>query len=415
MDSAEFILFANIAYQCAGRGGEIAAIKYGDLSTFEIKEDNGCVSYNVIKIHIYRQKLLENCNLQIFPARDSILFDFYFTMGYFLTLSHHTSDNLLPTFNDQLKTPESGRVESDRVSKLFAKIMQRMDQSVQGYVNPLTSESTVDLKYGLEEWNPKLGSHAFRKESMNALAESAVPFYCWIHRCGLIMRNVHTLFDYISASSKRSDVINGNRLSGWPLGNGRTVYGGIPPSIRAINLNSMLPYLVSEYHFRSSISKGLKKEVAHLLFASILHNMDHFQSLMHDEPHGKFSHNRHPFLICLDETFQKCNVSLETISIWRHQISQQYVRDNILGLPLSKLGADGLGSVTIDAHTMTETIYELIHLSHTIRHQNHSLNLGYQNLQRQVQSEFNSLKQSVMEIRSILTSNHAHHSDHISH
>lgn len=96
------------------------------------------------------------------------------------------------------------------------------------------------------------------------------------------------------------------------------VAGGITPSLNSFYLNDHHPYQVAEYHLRAHICKGLRKVVADLLFASILYNLNTFHSQMHEEPTGKCKNNSHPFIICLDETFRKRNVSTDMMNFWNN-------------------------------------------------------------------------------------------------
>ena len=120
-----------MAYQCAGRGGEIAACKRGSLKTKVIKEEaySSKKGYEVLQLSMYRPKTRKFTSALIFPDRDSICNDSYFATAYYLVISKHSSDYLLPSFGSKLQKKD-GKVNSSKVSTLFKALVTKLYELV---------------------------------------------------------------------------------------------------------------------------------------------------------------------------------------------------------------------------------------------------------------------------------------------
>ena len=103
VESAEFLLFLNVAYQIAGRGGEVASLNKSSLKIKSVEEDDDYTKpYEILRLDIYRPKTGKHSKASIFPDRNSVCLCLYFSLAYFLALSCHSSSYLLPTFGSKL-------------------------------------------------------------------------------------------------------------------------------------------------------------------------------------------------------------------------------------------------------------------------------------------------------------------------
>ena len=170
--SAEFLLYMNTAFQSAGRGGEVAALHLSDLRIERVREDDNSEFYDILNMTMYRPKTHTLSNMSIYPDRNSILFDFYFTLGYFLVMSHHSSTDILPTFAEQLKNNNNGSIDSAKVSTLFTALIKKLALVAESYVNSKDDEDEDTIRqnstssYSLDKLNAGIRSHGARKATM---------------------------------------------------------------------------------------------------------------------------------------------------------------------------------------------------------------------------------------------------------
>lgn len=209
IEVAEFLLYVNLTYQTAGRGEEMASLKFANLTLTTVKEKYSS-TYNVLSLDIFRDKTSSRNSNTLFPDRNSILFDTYFSLSYFLLLSVHSSTSILPQFASKLSYDNNGRVNSTKVSSIFTAIIMKLCRLSDLFLNEpeLTDTELLSNNYGLSNLNRNLRSHCGRKATMNALAESPIPYYVWVQRAGVMDRNLDKIFDYICLS-KRSDTCSG--------------------------------------------------------------------------------------------------------------------------------------------------------------------------------------------------------------
>ena len=88
-----------------------------------------------VNMTMYRPKTHTLSYMSIYPDRNSILFDFYFILGYFLVyMSHHSSTDILPTFAEQVKNNNNGSIDSAKVSTLFTALTKKLALVAESYV-----------------------------------------------------------------------------------------------------------------------------------------------------------------------------------------------------------------------------------------------------------------------------------------
>ena len=79
-------------------------------------------------------------------------------------------------------------------------------------------------------------SHAFKRSSVQKLSEHISP-HVFCERVGFMMRNVHTIFEYIFNTEKQ-DKVSGKTVQNWLARHNGEVLGEMPPTIDAITVAS---------------------------------------------------------------------------------------------------------------------------------------------------------------------------------
>ena len=79
-------------------------------------------------------------------------------------------------------------------------------------------------------------SHSFKRWAVQELQEYLPP-HAIVGRCGWVVKNIHTLYDYIF-NSTRQDANAGKTLQGWIFSVAGEVLGGVPPDIRSIRTSA---------------------------------------------------------------------------------------------------------------------------------------------------------------------------------
>jgi hypothetical protein len=357
-ESAEFLVFLIAAYQSAGRGGEMAALTWANLLTTTIKEQHSN-PYSVLQLDFFRDKTSTQNAYCIFPDRDSVLNDFAFILSYFLTLSKHSTDKLLPNFNVKLSVDKNGKTDSTKVSSCFTALIMKLFKLADEYLQCEDEDDKMD-SYQFDKLNKNIRSHAGRKSTMNVLAESAVPYYVWVHRTGLLVRNITTLFDYLT-QSLRTDIASGKTLAGWTYSLQNEIYGGVPPTLNCLD-NPAEAKNAACILFGHHIAHGLNVEVAYLLFASVLLNIDKFQAVVKDEPRNKFANQKHPFVSSVESALKNANITDSKYESWKIKIASDYCSKNVLGLPFQELPVDVQGNLLIDCRSFFEMLHTVTHL-----------------------------------------------------
>ena len=79
-------------------------------------------------------------------------------------------------------------------------------------------------------------SHGMKRHAVGQLQEHLQP-HSFVDRCGFVVRNVHTMFDYFHNTAKQ-DEESAQTLANWLHKINNTIQGGIPPSPGAIKTAS---------------------------------------------------------------------------------------------------------------------------------------------------------------------------------
>jgi hypothetical protein len=77
-ESAEFWHLLNTSYHCSGRGSEVSLVTPDGTTIFEVNED--VYRYSILQTDVQRQKDGPFQSVKIYPHRDGVLEDFYFSL-----------------------------------------------------------------------------------------------------------------------------------------------------------------------------------------------------------------------------------------------------------------------------------------------------------------------------------------------
>ena len=112
----------------------------------------------------------------------------------------------------------------------------------------------------------KIQAHSMKKAGVNELVDS-LDFHTFLFRCGWMVRNLHTAFDYIFNNEKK-DSVCGKVLAGWKLvGSNGERHGGNPCKSRMNHEPAMFDLFVTNLFFGH---KDLKSDVQKILCTSVL-------------------------------------------------------------------------------------------------------------------------------------------------
>lgn len=84
-ETAEFGHLLNATYHCSGRGSEVSLGKPEDIRAMEV--DEGIHQYHILQAEVQRQKDRLLQNIAIYPHRNGILEDYYFSLIYLLEMT----------------------------------------------------------------------------------------------------------------------------------------------------------------------------------------------------------------------------------------------------------------------------------------------------------------------------------------
>lgn len=282
---AEFWHLCTTSYHCSGRASEVSLIKADDVSTTEINEL--VYRYNVLSVAVQRQKDGPWDNLPIYPHRDSIFEDFYFSLIHLLVVKGCGHGYVLPLFSSEaLKTKRSGESDS-RVSQRWANFFAKIRD---------TFEILAD------EINEELGSHSNRRGANQAMVENpSLNGYAPIFRSGFRSKSIHTIFDYVFGSAELLRQA-GKSLAMWNTKIGETTMGGQPPTFDDIDTDIEGLKKFTDVLFEDDTVGRWSPKVRELLVMTLLLRYDQFVDVLQAHPYTRLVET-HPDPVCGDDPY----------------------------------------------------------------------------------------------------------------
>jgi hypothetical protein len=203
VEASQFQLFCILAFQCIGRGGEVAMLTKQSLSHNFLKDKSG--TYNILSLQVERPKTdAPTTVMALFPDRISLLLCPYFSIAHYFVMSKDESPtiSLLPTWAEKLDFDTNDRAMSQKVSAYFAKLLQSLQELVESYVENKPDDGhddgdddddddfdSGDVIVGLSRCNLRLiTSHSFRKSGMSQCADDSFLFKSYNISCSIFIR-----------------------------------------------------------------------------------------------------------------------------------------------------------------------------------------------------------------------------------
>ena len=211
VETAEFWHLLNTTYHCSGRGSEVSLCKPEDIRAVEV--DEGIHQYHILQAEVQRQKEGPLQTIAIYPHRDGVLEDYYFSLVYLLVMTGCNDRFVLPTFAAAALKTKAGKSNS-KVSSLWSGLFD-----------------DIRNKFELlnDRVNGNLSSHCNRGGSNQVVVETPGLSLAAVFRTGWANRGRDTLWEYISDSFVLSKQA-GKALSKWTHRIGDVMYGGQPPT-----------------------------------------------------------------------------------------------------------------------------------------------------------------------------------------
>ena len=315
--AAEFWHLNNTMTQFSGRGSEVALNRRSHLTTTEVNELH--FHYEVIQSYLKRQKFGEESHVPVYPQRDSIHQDYYFSLIYRIVMLDDNNDFIFPEFaNKAAKQSDS-----------------KSDSKVSGLWTTYFNELYRSFKCLSERMNEHLTSHHGKKGSNQLMAETpSVSGLAQIFRSGWELRAFHSVFDYVVGSLVMSHQA-GKAVSGWTAKIGDIVVGGQPPTLADIteNLDSLGCFV--DHIFINDIHGQWPKPIRKLLVASLFRHYDEFLSILGSEPDGKFdTPDDHVFVARIKDKLFQSGVSQEVFDSWKNQVRLGFFNRNLPALAI---------------------------------------------------------------------------------
>ncbi|CAB9513877.1 expressed unknown protein [Seminavis robusta] len=372
---AEFWHLLNASYHCCGRGSEVSLIKARDTQTTDVNELT--YNYEVITTYCQRQKDNEPQNLPIYPHRDGILQDFYFSLLHLLVLNGCNNEYTFPIFSKAALKTKGGKSDSG-VSKAWTKLFDRLRE---------TFEILAD------EINEELSSHSNRKGSNQDMAEClSLNGMAGIFRTGWSVCGLHSVFDYINGSLKMSHQA-GKALANWTFKIGETIVGGQPPTFDDIETDVDTLKKFTNVLFEDDVEKLWNPKVRELLVMTLLLRYNEFCEILECHPLAKLVEDDvsqgftsstvrdNPFLCRIHQALVKVHAE-DLLSSWTDEARKAFLARNMPGLPIENFSLYGGASIGnqilidprcfVDHFNALASVTQSIHMN--VQRQQHMLN-----------------------------------------
>ncbi|CAB9500266.1 expressed unknown protein [Seminavis robusta] len=358
---AEFWHLLNTSYHCSGRGSEVSLIKPTDTTTVEVNEFT--YSYNVLSVYCQRQKDNDPQQLPIYPHRDGVLEDFYFSLLYVIVLNGCDNEYTFPIFSKAALKTKSGTSDS-KVSKEWSKIFDQLRDT---------------FEFLADEINDELSSHSNRKGSNQAMAEClSLNGMAGVFRTGWSLGSVHSVFDYVFGSLKLSHQA-GKSLANWTTKIGDVITGGQPPSFDDIESDVDTLKKFTSVLFRDDTNRQWSPKVRELLVMTLLLRYNEFCEILESHPLAKLVEDEpspdgftsstvrdNPFLCRIHQALEKVH-AMDLFGKWVEQARQAFLSRNMPALPIEmfpRYGGTMIGSqVLMDPRCIVDHFNTLAGLS----------------------------------------------------
>jgi len=355
-DLAEFLHLNNAKFHLCGRGSEVSLLRVESLYLKDINELH--YSYRALCVRLQRSKGGPCQELPVFPHRDGIHEDFYFSLVYNMVMCTIVDGYMFPKFADRALQKKNEKSDS-RVAALWTLYFKGIRKTFEDLSQKINS--------GLSSHSDKRGSNQLM---VDACASSPL---VGIFRSGWEVRSVHSLFDYVLGSSKMLNE-SGKLVSNWTSKIGTVVIGGQPALLYDIVSDTHLVSPFVDALFYNDRNDEWAPDIRSIMVAALLKNYDEFIGIIEQHPDGTFiDHERHPFVAALKVCRQRAGVNEETFLNWCKEVRQGFMNRNLPALPIDLLRREGsdVSSIICDTRTFADhfnalaTAYYVLHSDNT--------------------------------------------------
>jgi len=352
---AEFLHLNNAKFHMCGRGSEVAMQRVSALYLKDIAELH--YNYRVFSAQVQRSKGGPFQELPVFPHRDSVHEDFYFSLAYNALMSTEMSSYVFPRFASRALQKTNDKKDS-RVAALWTFYFKGIRKTFEDLSNQINS--------GLSSHSDKRGSNQLMADAScsSALAQ--------IFRSGWEVRSVHSLFDYVLGSSKMLNE-SGKVVSNWTSKIGTVIIGGQPPTLLDIVSETHLVNPFVSACFGIDSESEWSDDIRKVLIASVLRHYQEFCSIILQHPDGAYTElERHPFVSVIKSARMVVGVEQCTFDSWCKEVRAGFISRNLPALPIDLLRKEGadVSSLCFDARTFTDHFNAVAHAYYVLHTDN---------------------------------------------
>ena len=162
-------------------------------------------------------------------------------------------------------------------------------------------------------------------------------------RVGMIMKNIHTFFEYVKGSVKM-DINTAKNIAGWDDVVDNNVFGGYPPTCDDISIEKEKLHTFINQLFCHQ--EGIDSDVQYLLTASIFWFYQEYCNLVSNEPDGLFKNGsvmNHRFINKIENAKRLTGVDESTFVAWQNEVISAFNRRNEFALTGDVEGFEEIG------------------------------------------------------------------------
>jgi hypothetical protein len=378
-ESAEFWHLLNTSYHCSGRGSEVSLVTPEGTTVVEVNED--VYQYSILQTDVQRQKNGPFQSISVYPHRDGVLEDFYFSLIYMVVMVGCGKEYIFPTFSEAALKTTSNKSDS-KVSSLWTNLFKDLRN---------TFETLSD------RINEKLSSHCNKKGSNQVMADSpSVSGLAQIFRTGWELRGCDTLFEYICGSSVMSQQA-GKAVSKWTAKIGDIIVGGQPPTFDDIGDNLEELKQFTSVLFEDDVGERWNSKVREILVMALLLRYTQFCRVLQSHPEAEPNVvyepvidgdvvdwfpivGNHLFVCRVKQALEKVGACSTMFENWQLNARTAFMSRNIPGIPIEKFPLYGgnIEDIRMDPRCFVDHFNALASVTQCIQlelqHQKHLIN-----------------------------------------
>ena len=355
---AEFFHLNNSMSHCVGRGSEVALIRVPHMSLCTVNELS--TQYDVLSCSLKKDKQGTEQDLCIYPHRDALYEDYYFSLIYLIIMNNMSSTGnnefMFPTFAAKASVESNDQGDS-KVSEYWTTVFQTM--------------CVILERVGMNI--NKLTSHHGKKGSSQKMSEiPGVSGLAQIFRAGWVVRGIHSLFDYVVGSRPLLQAA-GKALSNWTCKLGDVIAGGQPPNLADISTAREKLDAFVEAIFGDDEDEQWSTPIRWVLTATLLRHYNDFCDIVASHPEGKFTNVHNHLLVSrIDTCLQRSGVTQAEFDAWKQEVNQGFFSRNAVALPIENFPRHLLdqrypmSSIVMDPRTFVDHFNTLAHCYHSL-------------------------------------------------